>query len=258
MTKNFNLTEPVIKSAGNGSSKRLSAISGCMTAGTSSSIKPGSSETSPLLNSSLITSNMSPSFIRPSINPSASCNLWGPLCQTGLIEVDVVTANSTMKTTVPCSYYLSAQTKSVGTPYPNMDYLSSFGHSPECASYADALKAVHAPGAPWWGYPLSLTFSNCPPFSSFEFPRDYLPPGVSNLQRQFGGWASDFYCCGQCTFRVPEVRLLYFASTSYDCSTTYNRTVSTPILSSELKIIQNRAHSFLSAASTLVSDGYTL
>lgn len=239
-----------------------------LTADMTSPIKHDSSKNSPLLKSSLMTSNAFPNFIRPSINPASGCNLWGPLCQTGLIEVDVITANSTTKTTVPCSYYLSAQTKSAGTFYPNLDYLRSFGHSPECASYADALQAQHGPGAPEWGYPLTLTFPNCPPplqsyspyspFTPFVDQAQYLPPGVSNHQREFGAGASDFYCCGQCTFSIPEVRLLYFAPTTYDCSTTYNRTVSTPVSSSKLKLIQNRAHSFLSAASTFVSDGYTL
>ena len=78
-----------------------------------------------------------PDFIRPSINPSAECNIWGPLCQTGSIAVDVNLTTTSTPTIVAC---LSAQSFSaIGNGFrPNQysDYMQSFGRSPDCASYA--------------------------------------------------------------------------------------------------------------------------
>ena len=88
------------------------------------------------------TNSKYPNFIRPSINPSTQCNLWGPLCQTGTIVVDVNLTTTSTSTTVPCSSYLSAQSYSAQPPNhvrPDQygDYMASFGRSPECTSYAN-------------------------------------------------------------------------------------------------------------------------
>lgn len=80
-----------------------------------------------------------PPFVRPSINPVAECDIFGPLCQTGSIAVGLDLTSVTKTTTVPCSYYLSAQYHSVhpqrfdqNVGVGDANYLSSFGRSPQC------------------------------------------------------------------------------------------------------------------------------
>ena len=66
-------------------------------------------ESLPLKAPSKSSSSKDPTFLFPSINQVSECNLWAPLCQPGSIVVDFLTANRTIKTTVTCSSYLSAQ-----------------------------------------------------------------------------------------------------------------------------------------------------
>ena len=188
MNTNSNLTKLDVQNAARGSNRRFPAASGCMAGQTSSPANINTSDISSFLKPFVMIAEVFPKIIRPSINPTASCNIWGPLCQTGLIEAGISMANSTTATTVPCSYYLSAQARSAGTMFASMDYLQSFGHSPECASYADAKKNAFR------GNPINLTYSNC---SGNYFPYDgYAPPGVFNNQRRFGQMYDEFYCCG--------------------------------------------------------------
>ena len=256
MNFNSTFTKLDIAHAVRGSNRRFPTASGCVAGEASLPADTNTSNVSSFQTSSVTIAEGFPAFIRPSINPLANCNLWGPLCQTGLIEVELSTANSTTQTTVPCSYYLSAQASSVGTVIAPLDYLKSFGRSPECASYADAQKHVHAPGAPWWGNPLNLSYPNCSENRSlFD---NYMPPGVYNPKRDFGAMNDDFYCCGLCSLAIPEIRLLYFASTTYECSTQYRTNSSTSISSSNSTTLRKRAHSLLPVGSTFVSDNFTL
>ena len=155
-----------------------------------------------------------PRFLRPAVNPSPECDLWGPLCQTGTIVVAVNLTSTTTSTTVPCSYYLSAQSSSVesasAASYARgpLDYRSSFGYSPECTSY---MQAYQNPDL------LKPLFSNCPNNASGALlpASSYIPPGVVNV----GGHATDeFSCCGDCSMWVDQVRVFYFPEGDQSCS----------------------------------------
>lgn len=162
-----------------------------------------------------------PDFIRPLVNPTEDCNLWGPLCQTGTIEVELNLTTKITTTTVPCSYYLSAQAKSAVRPgyiWANPDYQTSFGHSRECSAYAQVFKAAGKPDEEKVRSSV-FAFSNCGSniFDHSQRPEQYTPPGVSNYN--VGGGAKDFFYCGDCSLDIKEIRLLYFPdATSVDCS----------------------------------------
>lgn len=200
-----------------------------------------------------------PAFIRPSVNPTDDCNIWGPLCQTGFIEVGLNLTTKITTTTVPCSYYLSAQAESAIPPgrfLAPKDYQASFGHSPECSAYAQVFRA----GDPDEEQVRSSVsaFSNCgsDAFAHSQRPREYTPPGVSNYN--VGGGARDYFCCGDCSLAVTEIRLLYFpGATSVQCSQSFANTTSTNVLSSS-KILSKRVASLMTNGSIFVSDGYTL
>lgn len=219
-----------------------------------------------------------PNFIRPSVNPTAECNLWGLLCQTGLIEVGVNLTTTITTTTVPCSYYLSAQAESARPGFltedfklplrPEAGFLSSFGHSPECSVYADEWKV--RPNINGWDPMVSLSnsemdalksafhFSKCGPRGRFDDnPRLYTPPGVSNTH--MGGPFWDFYCCGACTLQIHEIRLMYFpASSTYSCSRNTANITSPNSLSLNHNRLDKRIQSLLNNGSTLITDGHTL
>lgn len=184
-------------------------------------------------------------------------------------------------TTVPCSYYLSAQAQSVpsgwradGKSIPNADFLSSFGRSPECSVYADDFKAQSVESKSLWSLlaqarrnkqilsresaqlKKALVTENEAVKSVFQFskcesniqsdPRSYVPPGVSIYH--IGGLETDFYCCGPCTLSIREIRLLYFPPTSGCSEDLVNAT-------SEK---EKRARSVFDKASILITEGYTL
>lgn len=173
-------------------------------------------------------------------------------------------------TTVPCSYYLSAQAESAMNQSmnqfrPKADYLASFGHSPECSVYAEDFKAqareaysdIFAINTPIVDDALksAFHFSKCGSNVGTD-PRAYLPRGVSITH--IGGPFNDFYCCGACTLRVPEIRLWYFpASSNPSCSRGSANTTSRNGLSSDHNQLNKRIKSILNG-STLVTDGYTL
>jgi hypothetical protein len=118
------------------------------------------------------------------------------------------------------------------------DYHLSFGRSPECKSYADHFPMAFDPAveittsedtvqhasrlrrAPHEFHLSadanliskrsgSLTYSNCGS-NQLNSPEYYIPPGISRSVYGFGGPMLDYYCCGDCTLRIDEIRLLYF------------------------------------------------
>lgn len=176
--------------------------------------------------------------------------------------------NITTKTIIPCSYYLTAPDM-LGRVVPSSDYQTSFGCSSECSTYAKIYDAqgfendfisTDLAGLAHYNQVISsvLNFSNCASITSdqFDIPSSYTPVGVSNVN--YGGGATDCLCCGGCTLTVPEMRLLYFASTTYDCSIKYNTINSNTIPSSNSSMLKKHAHSLTPIGSTFVSDGYTL
>lgn len=222
-------------------------------------------------------------FIRPSVNPMTECNLWGLLCQTDFVEVAVNMTTTIITMTVPCSYYLSAQAQSVPTAWvweadgksrTNADFLSSFGRSPECLGYANYLKAQLSNAKPFWFHSahghlneqipsrelpdskkalitedgtLKSHFSKCESNIQSDL-RSYVSPGISN--HHIGGPEMDFYCCGSCTLRIGEIKLLYFPPVSSDgCSQNLLNTTSQK---------EKRGHYIANSVSILVTEGHTL
>ncbi len=239
--------------------------------------------TSPLQTSPISASSSEfPNFIRPSINPTAECNLWGLLCQTGLIAVGVNMTSTVTTTTVPCSYYLSAQAESASPGFlrrgplqwpPEYDYLSSFGHSPECSAYA-AYEEAHPIYYGWSGrsdtVPVEerqsidhneMISAYSPTQCGLDFkddPKYYTPPGVSNFHG-LGGPGFDWFCCGGCTLHIPEIRLLYFPTSGTDhCSSDMKTISSQGVVQSSLHSLEKRVASLLNNMSTLVTGSYTL
>ena len=162
-----------------------------------------------------------PNFIRPSVNPTTGCDIFGPLCQTGTIVVAVNLTSTTTITTVPCSSYLSAQSASVNAIYSvnnydgtgPIDYLSSFGRSPECTSLLSEYDSA------------VTTFSNCPNDSSGlrTASSDYFPLGIYN--QGLKGALGSYLCCGSCSLNVDKIRVLYFPGADDECSAIGNATV---------------------------------
>lgn len=212
------------------------------------------------------TSSYYPSFIRPPEIRNTECNLWGPLCQTGSIVVDVNMTKSITQTTIACSYYLSAQAESAAfnNHHENSaSYQLSFGRSPECMSYA---KALDVPS----GAPAKLTYSNCGNNASGTLlpPLSYIPVGLGGLGvQEIGGvsnypgpFAVDESCCGSCLFQLDTVRLIYFPTTSQiNCTRDQNTTAKPRKVLSGSSEFRKRAYSLeVNASETVVSNGYTL
>ncbi len=150
-----------------------------------------------------------PPFIMPTINPTESFDIYGPLCQTGSIAVGVRTANdATMTTTVPCSCYLTAQSLTVN-PTAEPWHLG-FGRSPQCLSLWEIrIRPSLAIDAP--------IYSSCPmghypgapnqDFSGLHAINETMPqlPGkVVAIDKD-----SDS-CCGLCDVRIPQVKISFF------------------------------------------------
>ena len=224
---------------------------------------------------SLISSDGQLNLIRPPINPVTECNLWGPLCQTGTIVVDVNLTTTTMKTTVPCSVYLSAQATSAQRygwgaiqgwfGYESQNgYDMSFGRSPECTSYAHHVQNK---------IPISLSGCGQNALGTIYSPDNNhgltdeflknLPGGILRYVTK-GPFQEAYYCCGSCFMEVDEIRVLYFPDESIQsCSQSYwNKTTELNITSSVTSNsngFQKRAHSLLSNGSRIaVLDDYTL
>lgn len=201
-------------------------------------------------------------FIIPYDN-SQECNIYGPVCQTGSITVAVNLTTTATNTVLPCSSYLSTQSNYLlGSPWndnpevvdgmPN-DWLVSFGHSPECRSYAQEYKSgryaisgcgdqntviVQSPGQ------LDNEYGDAYPTQ--------IPPGVvRHIDPVYLA-----LCCGNCAVDIAEVRLYYFPdSDTPNCH--YNQTFnSSSILSSTA--LGKRVHSIIDDSSVAVLSGHTL
>lgn len=152
------------------------------------------------------------SFIIPKEN-TQGCNIFGPLCQTGSITVGIGSVNATATTTLPCSDYLTLQSKYLNEwnenfqsdekyhcpvmPVSDEDWMREFGHGPECATNADYMSRA----APF-------TFSNCGKkntVASLDCDGSLVPPGVLNHFDVY-----PYFCCGGCIIDIPEFKLLYF------------------------------------------------
>ncbi|KAM0798562.1 hypothetical protein BDR22DRAFT_974426 [Usnea florida] len=153
------------------------------------------------------------SFLIP-YNQSQTCDIYGPLCQTGSITVEVSLSNSqSTTTTLPCSSYLTAQASYLNIPqegFPDGDFpyfpsewLTGFGRSPECRSYASV-----------WSNTGVYTFTGCgtndatvsQQTSDLMSTLSEIPPGFLRHEEVATPWT----CCGNCSFEVQEVRLYYF------------------------------------------------
>ena len=125
------------------------------------------------------------------------------------------------------------------------EWLTAFGRSPECRSYAK----VHQNAGQY-------TFSDCGSRNTiiqasegFSLPSQ-IPPAVVDRFRPL-----DYACCGNCTLIIPEVRLFYFPDQAApQCE---NRSSN----SSTIKPaggINKRVQSLNSTGSTAVLSGHTL
>lgn len=223
----------------------------------------------------LTSSDVHLNFIRPSINPVTECNLWGPLCQTGTIVVDVNLTTTTTQTTVPCSVYLSAQATSAqrygwgaiqgefGYVSPN-GYDMSFGRSPECTSYAHHVQNSIPMSLSGCGQNASGTIYSPDKYHGLtdEFLKN-LPGGILRYVK-LGPMEEAYYCCGSCFMEVDEIRVLYFPDESIrTCSQSYWNKTTEHNTTNSITFNQNdfhkRAHSLLGNGSSIaVLDGYTM
>lgn len=164
-------------------------------------------------------------------------------------------AGSTTTTTLPCSSYLTAQAahllsakvESGGhiTLEDAREWLTAFGRSPECRSYAQIQRNEE-----------QYTFSVCGSRNTiiqaseqFSLPTQ-LPRGVFDRFRPL-----DYACCGNCTLMIPEVRLLYFPNEAApQCEGRSSN--SSAIVSASA--INKRVQSLNHTGSIAVLDGHTL
>ncbi len=189
---------------------------------------------------------------------------------------------ATTNTVLPCSSYLSAQAAHLEYQafnlYPGAantselaedeqdtlwsgdislipslrDWNTNFGQSPECKSYAEAMKSGE------------YSFSDCgnsntaiPAGSIFSAYPLEIPPGfVRAFDPLYTGT-----CCGNCSLKIPEVRLYYFPDKStIGCqnngTSEYQRSNVTSIVSAGH--LEKRVHSLITNGSTAVVSGHTL
>ena len=194
------------------------------------------------------------SYIIP-YNQPQKCDIFGPLCQTGLIAVGVSLASSTTTTTLPCSDYLSAQAthllsgrvESGGriTLQDACEWLTSFGRSPQCKTYAE----IHR-------YQERYTLTDCGSENTiiqasqgFSLPTQ-IPPGVVDRFRPL-----DYSCCGNCTLKIPQVRLIYFPDQEApECENQPSNSSATV----SARALDKRVQSFDNTGSIAVLSGHTL
>ena len=200
----------------------------------------------------------------PTINPTESCDIYGPLCQTGSIAVGVRTANdATTTTTVPCSCYLTAQSLTVN-PTASPWHLG-FGRSSQCLSLVDVLvrpsKAVDAP-----------IFSNCPNSQDSGAPdggvggRSTLNETMPRLPHAYDIMAMHDdagTCCGYCDVQLDQVRVFFFPEPQDSTCGNRNATASQSATKSSITPAPNptlvhRALYPRGNASIAVSNGFTL
>lgn len=171
---------------------------------------------------------------------------------------------ATATTVLPCSSYLSAQSTYIASEndpeYPNgyffpfdpsdgsdlSNWAINFGQSPECRSYADAMKEE------------KYTFSGCGSSNTIQTAGEYdnssqVPPG---LERYADPGSVGYKCCGNCSLNVPEVRLYYFPDKmTIDC---HNNQTSNLTSSLSAENLRKRVHSLIVNESTTVVSGHTL
>ena len=189
------------------------------------------------------------------------CDIYGPICQTGSITVGVNLTYATTTSVLPCSSYLKAQSQYLRSPddvsFDNIvwedepdDWVSNFGRSPECKSYAEAF------GRQQFTFPGCSTSSvtalpDQAPEEDLSYPWQ-IPPGVI---RRFSPVYTG-YCCGNCSLDLKEVRLYYFPdSITTDCpnNTSFNHSS----VSSSGNLMK-REHSVIGDGSIAVVSGHTL
>ena len=224
------------------------------------------------MSSALFSTTAAPSFsyIIP-YGQSQECNIYGLACQTGSITVGVNFTTTTTTTVLPCSSYLTAQSKylasavnghdmgtvemvwaGLGEPEFVQTWASNFGQSPECRSFARA-------------YSNSLyTFSDCGSsntifstqvFWNWEDTFGYPPQIPVGLLRRYDIFDTDT-CCGTCTLDFSEMRLYYFPDgDSTDCQ--YNGT-SNSTSATTAGNLRRRMQSLIPNGSTAVVGEHTL
>lgn len=205
------------------------------------------------------------------------CDIYGSHCQTGLVGSITVGVNLTTATTttvLPCSAYLSAQFtylwNQTGAGIPEQGYPiiqnggsqlgdfnygdpwgTNFGRSPECRSYAEAIRQGQ------------LAFSDCGidnttvQTDEWDLPAIYLLQNYPGLVRYFDEGDPSDTCCGNCSLDIPEVRFYYFPDKSIgDChnNQTFNFTSTLPASNTR---IEKRMHSLVASESTVVVSGHT-
>ena len=223
------------------------------------------------------------SYIIP-YSQKQDCDIYGPICQTGSITVGVNLTTATTSTVLPCSSYLSAQSAYLENENRNLilsnantdwgadddpgwqnsfdDYLFgypdlmnwniNFGQSPECRSYAKAMRqgqykisdcgtsntVIQTIGGVQYGYP------------------SQLPPGVvRDYNIDFNDTIGT--CCGDCSLEIPEVRLYYFTDqTIINCQN--NQTSNTTSVLSSYSSLGKRVHSLVADGDTAIVSGHTL
>ena len=214
------------------------------------------------------------SYIIP-YNQPQDCDIYGSPCQVGSITVGVNLTTTTTNTVLPCSSYLSAQwtylwnqtwfgiptqenqpTANKGEGWSGERWSdddddpwgNSFGQSPQCRSYAEALDRGQS------GFP-DCAINNASTQTDGEIPLVDILKNYPGLVRYFD--PDDFdaigTCCGNCSLDIPEVRLYYFPDWSTtDCHSnqTFNST-SAPNL-------EKRIHSLVTNESTVIVSGHTL
>lgn len=171
-------------------------------------------------------------------------------------------SDSQSTTTLPCSSYLTAQAGFLNIPqigFPDADFpffppawLTGFGRSPQCRSYASV-----------WLETGVYTFSGCgtndatvsQQTSDFLSTFSEIPPGVLRHQEP-GFWE----CCGNCSFEIQEVRLYYFPDEN---ASAYCHSKGIPMIgnnsSKSLGSPTNKASFTIAAADSLaVLSGQTL
>ena len=218
------------------------------------------------------------SYIIP-YGQTQDCDIYGPICQTGSITVGVNLTTTATSTILQCSSYLSAQsaylvnenenvilsnpTTDWGANVPGwlasfddyafgfpdlMDWNIKFGQSPECKSYAKAMRQGR------------YTFSDCGISNTiiqtvggvnFDYPSQ-LPAGIV---RQYDRYYTDT-CCGSCSLEIPEVRVYYFP----DQRTTscHNNQTSNTTSNSSSYDLRKRVHPLAADGDTAVFNGNTL
>ena len=195
-----------------------------------------------------------PPFIRPSVNPSPGCDIWGPICQTGTIVIAASLSDTTTTTTMPCSAYLEAQSSSAisalwcSAEYYQAgavatmvlpDYYRSFGRSPQCTSYI--AEVVGANFDLYVNNTSGVDSPNCGNYTDSRLP--LLPVGIQLL---------DDLCCGPCLLAVQQIQVFYFPDDDSSNCSKNTSSLSPATLTQQL-------HTLLRNGSrTAVVNGYTL